>query len=125
MAGGQEPVQVVIERMVRDARHRRATGTAEGARGERDPGVPGQNLGVLIKGFVEVPQAVEQDGLGVLRFEVKVLPAGGNQGRSFFPWLRAVRSSGVMKITWSGSGAGHAGSIRLACRRTGVVVWRR
>jgi hypothetical protein len=52
---------------------------AEGARGERDPGVAGDEPGVVVEALVEVTEPVEQDRVRVLALEIEVLPARRDQ----------------------------------------------
>ena len=104
----QQSPQIVVERVMGDARHRRASGAAEGARGQGDARVPRQDRGVLVEGLVEVAEAVEEDRAGMLRLQVEVLPARGNEVR-----LVRIAPVGVLgTIDTCGPGAGHGRSIR-------------
>jgi hypothetical protein len=50
---------------------------ADGARGEDDLQLAGDELGVLVEGLVEVAQAEEDDGLGEAALYLQVLTGAG------------------------------------------------
>ena len=102
VAGGEQPRQVVVERVVGDAGHRHPAVAAEGARGQGDPGVAGDDAGVLVEGLVEVAEAVEQDRVGMLRLRSRYCrrdgtsPASGSspdRARAAIPsWFARARA---------------------------------
>ena len=97
----QQSPQIVVERVMGDARHRRASRAAERARGQGDARVPRQDLGVLVERLVEVTEPVEEDRTGMLRLQIEILPARGDE-------IFAVRGfTGAVRIL--GTGAGHVG----------------
>ena len=100
MTRGKQSVEVVVEGMVGDARHRDSSGAAEGARRQRDAGVASQGVGVVVERLVEIAEAVEQDGVRVLRLQVEVLAARGDER---FRVVLLGRSAA------GGPGAGHGG----------------
>ena len=101
VARGQQAAQIVVEGVVRDARHRRPAGAAERARGQGDAGIPRQDLGVLVEGLVEVAEAIEEDRAGVLRFQLEILPARGDE-RFARPVLPAGRWDGTWAAVYEG-----------------------
>jgi hypothetical protein len=132
VAVGQEAAEVAGQGVVRDAGHRHPPGTAEGAGGEGDPGIAGEGPGVLVEGLVEVAEAVEEEGAGVPRLEVEVLPAGGDEVGGGSGVERVGRDGlvhGLARVGRRGiargarGGRGHGRSVRwtgkgLGCRRS-------
>jgi hypothetical protein len=114
VARGQQPIQVVVERVVGDAGHRRPPGAAEGARGERDAGVPRQDVGIVVERLVEIAEAVEEDSMGVLGLEVEVLAARRDERIA----LRVGRGSIRGAVGAWARAAGHARDYTV------VVIWQ-
>ena len=80
----------------------------EGARGQGDARVPRQDRGVFVEGLVEVTETVEEDRTGMLRLQIEILPARGNE-----VLLVRIAPVGVLgTINTCGPGAGHGRSIR-------------
>ncbi len=69
--------EVVFDGVVGDARHRDARTFGDVARGEHDVEFARGNLGVLVKGLVEIAEAEEQDRVRVGAFDLEVLLANG------------------------------------------------
>ena len=61
--------------MVGNAGQGGAQAFADRARGQDDIEFARDGLGVFVEGLVEVPEAEEQDGIGVLAFDLEVLLA--------------------------------------------------
>ncbi len=59
--------------VMRDARHGHARALRDRARGERDVQLPRHQFCVLVEGLVEVAEAEEQDGIGMLALQSQVL----------------------------------------------------
>src|SRR3990172_11107354 len=65
--------------MVRDARHWNAHALGDIARGEHNIQFARGCLGILVEGFVKIPQAKKNDSVRVLALDFEVLlPDGGN-----------------------------------------------
>ncbi len=47
------------------------------AGGQHDVEFAGGDFSIFVKGFVEIPQAKEENGIGILAFDVKILLANG------------------------------------------------
>lgn len=77
--GREETAKIIIERVMRDARHRNAAVAAERPAGQGDPGIPCDDLRVLVERLIEIAEPVEENRVRVLRFELQVLPARGHK----------------------------------------------
>ena len=66
VAAADEPRQVVIQGVVGNARHRHLVSLAHTPRGQDNLQLAGGELGILVKGLVEIAQAEEHNGVGVL-----------------------------------------------------------
>ena len=88
----QQSSQIVVERVMGDAGHRRASRAAERARGQGDARVPRQDPGVLVEGLVEVTEPVEEDRPGMLRLQIEILPARRNESFALRGFTSAVHS---------------------------------
>ena len=74
-----EPGQVRLERVVRDAREGNALPAAHLPRGQRDLELPRDESRVIVERLVEVAHPEEQDGVLVLLLDAEVLPSGGGR----------------------------------------------
>ena len=74
-----EPGQVRLERVVRDAGEWDALSAAHLTRGQGDLQLPRDETGVLVERLVEVAHPEEQDGVFVLLLDPEVLPSGGGR----------------------------------------------
>ncbi|MBA7672525.1 hypothetical protein ES703_80702 [subsurface metagenome] len=77
VATADEPRQVVVQSVIGDARHGHAMALAHISGGEDNLQLAGSQLGVFVKGLVEIAQAEEDNRLGVLSFDFEVLAADG------------------------------------------------
>jgi hypothetical protein len=75
-----QPPQVVVELMIREPGHRDRVGGPFVAAGERQPQRAGRLLGIFVKQLVEVADAKQQNGTGILRlhFQVALHRRGGS-----------------------------------------------
>ena len=75
VALGDEPRDVAVARMVRDAAHRRLLlgGFAAVARGENEIQLARGELRVLVEHLVEVAEAEKEDGILILLLDLKIL----------------------------------------------------
>ncbi len=77
VALADEFADVVFHGVMGDARHGDAHALRHVARGEHNFQFAGDDFGIGIEGFVEIPQAEEEDCLRVLAFDLQVLAADG------------------------------------------------
>ena len=72
--------------MGRHPGHRHPQALAHSAGGEGDFQLAGDYPGVLVKGFVEIAQAKEDDGIGIGGFDFQILAAYRRHGPALLPW---------------------------------------
>ena len=77
MAFVDQSREVVFDGVVRDPCHGDAHAAGDRARSQDDIQFARGGFGVLVKGFVKIPQTEEKDGVGVLAFDFKILLADG------------------------------------------------
>ena len=83
VAAPDEPRQVALERVRGHAGHGHALSLAHVAARQHDVELRRRRARVLVEGLVEVAEPEEDDGVGVARLHLEVLPAqGGHGGRS-------------------------------------------
>jgi len=68
-----QPGNIALDGVVRNARHRDPDVLGDRTRGKEDVQLPRGNLRVFIEGFVEVAEAEEQNRIRILRLQVQIL----------------------------------------------------
>jgi hypothetical protein len=102
-----QPREVVLERVHRHAGHRHRLARALAARGQRDVQQPVGAPRVAVEEFVEVPHAVEHEGVRKLGLDAQVLRHH-----------RRVSREVALPGRCGGNGLGHeAGDLRTGARR--------